>query len=319
VLLFATPIAYAQDAAAGRTASLGWVRLPGAETCPTAQAIAEATEALLARRAFVPPAEAALAIEGRAEPRDGGFRATLAVSDASGAAIGERVVDVDGTCDALLAPLSIALAIVVDPDAEPVAPPPPPPPPDPIVETRIVTERVEVPVEVRSPPWRLVLDLGGLFDAGATPFVSGGGELYLFLAPPGFVPIGLHGWIVPFSRADYGMGAHVDQLTSWAGVSICPLDVHDDTLDLTACAGLDVGGIFVLSGAVTEHERITGGLDLSVRGRVHLVGPLWATLSAALLVPFRNETFFDAAAIAYDRPEPVALVVTLGPSFAFEL
>lgn len=317
----------AQDAvaAAGRTASLGWVRLPGAERCPSAQALAQATDAVLGRTAFVPPADAALAIEGRVEPREGGFRATLALGDARGASIGERVVEVDGSCDALLGPLSIALAILVDPDATPVEPPPPPPPPDPIVVTEVVTERVEVPVEVpvRGPAWRLELDLGALFDLGASPFVSGGGELFVWLTPPGFVPIGLHGWIVPFSRADYGsMGDHVDQLTSWAGLSVCPLAAHDERFAIAACAGLDVGGVFVLGQSaatpVDEHERITGGLDVSARGRVRVVGPLWIALSAALLVPFRGESFF-VGGVPYYRPEPVALIVTLGPSFAFDL
>lgn len=315
IWLTAMPVR-AQDEA-GRTASLGWVRLPGAETCPSAQAIAQSTEAILGRDAFVAPANAALAIEGRAEPRVDGFRATLMVRDATGASIGERIVEVDGACVALLAPLSIALAILVDPDATPVEPPPPPPPPDLVV----IHDRIEVPVEVRSPPWRLELDLGGLFDAGATPFVSGGGELYLFLTPPGFVPIGLHGWTVPFSRADYGMGDHVDQLTSWAGLSICPLAAHYETWSASACAGLDVGGVFVVGqsgAAATEHERITGGLDVSARARVHVVGPLWVVLSAAMLVPFRGDVFY-AGATPYYHPEPIALIVTLGPSFAFDL
>jgi hypothetical protein len=316
------PTAAAQDDAAGRTASLGWVRLPGAESCPSAQAIAQATEALLGREAFVPPADAALAIEGRAEAREGGFRATLAVSDATGASVGERVVEADGTCDALLSPLSIVLAILVDPDATPVTPPPDDPP-DPIIETRVITERVEVPVEVRSPPWRLELDLGAVLAVGATPFVSGGGELYVFLTPPGFVPIGLHGWIVPFSRADFGAGLFVDQLTSWVGLSICPAAAHDETFSIAACAGLDVGAVFVVGSertvVPTDTNRITGGLDLSVRGRVHLIGPLWLTLSAALLVPFRNQSFNYAMTIPYYAPEPVALIVTLGPSFAFDL
>lgn len=308
----------AQDAS-GQTASLGWARLPGAESCPSAQVIAQATEAILGRDAFVSAADAALAIEGRVEPREGGFRATLAVSDASGAAIGERVVEADGACEALLSPLSIVLAILVDPDATPTPPPPPPPPPDPIV----VHDRIEVPVPVPSQPWRLELDLGGLFEAAATPFVSGGGELYVFLTPPDFVPIGIHGWIVPFSRADYAASDHVDQLTSWVGLSICPLALRDRTLSFAACAGLDVGGVFVLgqsrAASPAERDRVTGGLDVSVRGRVRLVGPLWVVLSAALLVPFRGERFVDDVGTPYYAPEPVALVVTLGPSFAFDL
>lgn len=321
LLLCAASPASTQDAA-GRTASLGWARLPGAEACPSAQAIARATQDVLGREAFVSAADASLAIEGRVEPHEGGFRATLVVTDANGASVGERVVEADGACDALLAPLSIVLAILVDPDATPVSPPPPPPPapPPPPPDPIIVTQRVEVPVVVRGPAWRLELDLGALFDLGATPFASGGGELFAWLTPPGFVPIGLHGWIVPFSRAEYGTGTHVDQLTSWAGISICPLAGHDGTLSFAICGGLDVGGVFVLGGTtrVPEQERITGGLDVSARGRVHLIGPLWITLSAALLVPFRNEGFLDGGR-SYYVPEPVALIVTLGPSFAFEL
>lgn len=324
-LAWALPARAQDDAAAGRTASLGWVRLPGAEACPSTQAIAQATEALLGRAAFVSPADASLAIEGRVEPRDGGFRATLAVSDAAGTAIGERVVEAEGSCEALLAPLSIALAVLVDPDAEPAPPPPDPvgtpdptPAPEPRVVTQVVTERVEVP----GPRWRLELDLGGLLSVGATPFVSGGGELYVFLTPPGFVPIGLHGWVVPFSRAERPMGAYVDQLTSWAGLSICPIAGHDETFSLSACVGLDVGGVFVVGQSQitpTERERITGGLDVSARGRVHLIGPLWAVLSLALLVPFRGDGFYGSDGARYDTPEPVALIVTLGPSFAFDL
>ncbi|MFO0686296.1 MAG: hypothetical protein U0234_29810 [Sandaracinus sp.] len=324
-LLWALP-ARAQETAgaAGRTASLGWARLPGAEACPSTQAIAQATEALLGRAAFVSPAEAALAIEGRVEPQGAGFRATLVVSDAAGVAIGTRVVETEGACDALLGPLSIALAVLVDPDAETTTPTPDPdpaptptPPPEPRVVTQVVTERVEVP----GPRWRLEIDLGAVLSLGATAFVSGGGELYVFLTPPGFVPIGLHGWVVPFSRAERPMGAYVDQLTSWAGLSICPIAGRDDTFSLAACAGLDVGGVFVLGQSQitpTERERITGGLDVSVRGRVRLIGPLWAVLSLALLVPFRQEGFFGTDGARYYGPEPVALIVTLGPSFAFE-
>jgi len=178
-------------------------------------------------------------------------------------------------------------------------------------------------VIVPSTPWRLELDLAGLFDAGATPFVSGGGELYAFLTPPGFVPIGIHGWIVPFSRAQYAAHDYVDQLTSWVGLSICPLAARDERFSIAACAGLDVGGIFVIgqsrSARPPEDNRITGGLDVSVRGRVRVIGPLWIVLSAALIVPFRGEHFVDDANTPYYAPEPLALIVTLGPSFAFDL
>ena len=71
---------------------------------------------------------------------------------------------------------------------------------------------------------------------------------------------------------------------------------------------------------LTEHERITGGLDLSFRARVHAIGPLWFVLSVAMLVNFRTDPFLRGTPpIHYYAPEQVALVVTLGPSLAFDL
>lgn len=311
-----------------RTAALSWVRLPGAEACPSTQVVAQAAESILGHTVFVSASSADLVIEGRVEPRpDGGFRATLEVADSTGAALGERIVDADGACDALLDPLSIVLAILVDPDAvpatsEPTPTPTPEPDPEPRIETRVVVERVEVPVLVPAPRWRLDIDLGGVLVVGLTPFVAPGGSASFFLTPPGFVPIGLHGVLAPWSRAELGGGAFIDQLAFWAGITICPLAVREDRFSFAACGGVDVGAAIVVgqSGATAlERERFTVGLDVSARAAVRLVGPLALVLAAALVVPFRTEGWQHTPSTTYYVPEPVGLVVSLGPSLDLEL
>jgi hypothetical protein len=319
--------AAAQDmstTAAPRTAALSWVRLPGAEACPTTQAVAQAAETILGHAVFVSASSADLVIEGRVEPRaEGGFRATLAVDDAGGASLGERIVEAEGACGALLDPLSIVLAILVDPDAT-LAERAEEPDPDPevVIETRVVTERVEVPVLVQAPRWRLDVDLGAVLSLGLTPFVAPGGHASFFLTPPGFVPFGVHGVIVPWSRAELG-GAFIDHLAFWAGVAICPLAIREGRFRFAACGGVDVGGVFVVGQSAgtnaIERERFTVAADVSIRAGVHLVGPLVLVLSAALVVPFRTEGWRREPLTTYYVPEPVGLVVSLGPSLDFEL
>ncbi len=307
-----------------RTAALSWVRLPGAEGCPGTQAVAQAAEAILGHTVFVSASSADLVIEGRVEPRaEGGFRATLSLADSTGAALGERVVDADGACEALLDPLSIVLAVLVDPDAVPTSTQEPEEP-EHEIETRVVIERVEVPVLVPAPPWRLDVDLTAALVVGLSPFVTVGGHASIFLTPPGFVPIGIHGAIAPWSRADLASGAFIDQLTFWAGVTICPLALRDDRFSFRACGGGDVGAVLVVGESAgedpIERERFTVGLDVSARAGVQLVGPLALVLSAALVVPFRTEGWQRSSPPStYYVPEPVGLVVSLGPSFELDL
>ena len=70
-LAFAASDARAQDAK-GTTATLGWARLDGAETCIGTQELAQAVEKLLGRSVFVPASEAELAIEGLVDPKRAG-------------------------------------------------------------------------------------------------------------------------------------------------------------------------------------------------------------------------------------------------------
>lgn len=338
-IAFASPTA-AQDVAAAdapRRSALAWVRLPGAEGCPSAQDVARAVEARLGRTVFVGAGEAELTIEGRAERalRPAAFRAVVRVADASGALLGERTLEQTGDdCAPLLAPLALAIALTIDPDAAMAPPPPPPgedppptdpePTPDPEVrvETRVVRERVEVPIEVPGPRWRLEIALSPQVAVGLLPFVAPGGGLAFLLTPPGFVPILVQGAIYPWSRAELAGGAWVDHLAALAGIGMCPLALREDRVAFMACATIDAGAQVVIGQeGVTpaERERVIVQLDVAARVHVRLVGPLMFHAGLALLVPFRTEPWLATGDVVYHRPEPIAGVLDLGVGVDLEI
>ena len=71
VLLFASSPAAAQT---GRTSSLSWLRMPGADACIATQALARSVEERLGRHVFVSASAADVSVEGRIEKRGKGPR-----------------------------------------------------------------------------------------------------------------------------------------------------------------------------------------------------------------------------------------------------
>lgn len=314
--------------ARARTAALSWVRLPGAEACPSTQDVARAVEERLARSVFVSAADAELTVEGRIERVDvgepGAFRATLTVADASGASLGERVLEHaalgDEGCAGILPALALTIALTIDPDALAVGREPEPElVPDPAVDATAVE-----PTAPPANPWRFEITSSLLGALGLSPTATLGGALTLALTPPGFVPIFVHGALAPWSRAEPTMSQPVDVLQTYVGLGICPLAFRETApVSLFACAGVDVGALVALSAreTLTEPERITVQADVSFGLHVGIAGPLYAALAAALLVPFRGEPLFlrGPPARAWFDPEPVAGVLTLGLGADLEL
>ena len=119
--------------AAPRTSSLAWVRMPGAETCIDARALAQAVELRLGRPAFVAPTRGDVAIEARIERLQSpdAWHATITVFDDAGARTGLRELRTDrAECRAIDEELELVIALLIDPSAG-LAPPAPPslPPP----------------------------------------------------------------------------------------------------------------------------------------------------------------------------------------------
>lgn len=320
----------AVDASArARTAALSWVRLPGAEACPSTQDVAHAVEDRLGRSVLVSAADAELAIEGRIERREGSFVATLTVADASGASLGERVLEqraeTEGDCAEILPALALAIALTIDPDALLRAPdeaheeadPEPDTPGDdaPLADAPLADDAVPPP-EPRD-RWRFEITALAAGTLGLSPTAAAGGALTLALSPPGFVPVYIHGVLAPFSRAEPAGSAPVDVLQSYVGLGLCPLALRETApVTLLACAGIDVGALVTLSAreTLTEPERITVQADVSFGAHVTIVGPLYFAADVALLVPFRGDPYLLRGPPErpwYD-PEPVAGVLRIG-------
>lgn len=312
--LFVPALAHAQDE---RTSSLSWVRLPGAESCLTASALAASVEQRLNRKVFLSPSEADLDIEGSIGPRaggDAGFVATLRVTSREGESLGERVVDSgEPECAAIDDELTLIVSLLIDPDAlampppepppqpapePPPAPVPPPKPPEPKIETRIVEKRVLV----REPdPWRWELSAGVMGTLGVQPGVGVAFAPAFVIELPGLFGIVLEGGIAAPSTAeseDFGVTARAQFMHGALG--LCPLGAHGDRLTVLACAGWLLGAVvsegegFAPNG---EGTSVVNGPWIEGRLTVRIVGPVGLTTSVGMLVPVtRAELFFNTPA-----------------------
>lgn len=315
-----------QDAAAARTSSLSWVRLPGAESCVSSQALASSVEAQLERTVFVSASAADLAVEGRAERTEAGWRAVLNVTDDAGRSLGERVVEsAEPSCEVLGQTVAVAVSVMIDPltapspaTDEPAPAPEPVAPPEPEVIVRTV--RVEVPVEPPAPEpprWRVEVDTTLVGAVGLTPTLSLGGMTSIIVEPPDFIPVLVEGVLIPWSPANTPSG-QADFLHFHAGLQLCPLALREGGLALHGCLGADAGGVIVVGGdlQVDEGERIIGQAHAALRGHWDIVGPLSLRAGLHLLVPFRHDAFTVGGAAIY-APEPVAGMLDIGVGLHF--
>lgn len=101
------------------SASLSWVRLPGAEKCAGAHTLARVVEHRLGRPVFVAAAEAHHLVEGYVRPHpQGGWQAHLSVRNDAGEVLGQRDLHVRGEdCTVLTEPLTLVIALTLYPDA----------------------------------------------------------------------------------------------------------------------------------------------------------------------------------------------------------
>jgi hypothetical protein len=312
-----------------RTSTLSWTRLPGAESCPTLPAMATQMDALTGRSVISSSSDAELVIEAYVEAlppsEEARFRATVHVSTREGEVLGERVIETrDATCEALRERASIAMVLMIDPEADLSGTPETTPE---VVPATVEVEPPREPVVTPAPianPHRITVDLGAGASLGVGPFVAPSGHLRVLFVPSGFVPFGIVGSLVPWSRAQVA-DAFVDFLNVLGGVTICPLFFRDDTASLELCGGVDVGGALAIahapSLALRERERLLVQLDIHAAGRITLI-PHWLILhaNASLYVPFRAEAWrLSGSDAAYYQPEPVAAMFGLGLSLDLPL
>jgi hypothetical protein len=150
--------AHAEAPEPPKTASLSWLRSPGAEQCVTTQALAVAIEEKLAKKVFVSPSNADLSVEGQVEAKKKELNATIVVRDRKGEKVGVREFhSSDLSCGELGKVLPLAIALMIDPDAEEhkhesevKSEPKPEPKPTASEKDDLATLRLPLPPEVKS-------------------------------------------------------------------------------------------------------------------------------------------------------------------------
>ena len=182
-----------------KRASLSWLRLPGAESCPGVKDVAQRVDSRLGHAAFVAPSDAELTIEAAiAKAADSsGWELTMRMFDARGEALGNRHLSLaQADCSEAIDNAALALALMIDPDAvnrhsasyepdaaPPVAPPavaPPPPAPVPNAVGARCAPAAPPPPDNR---WRARLSLGFVGSLGQLPSAAGGAAGGMRLAP----------------------------------------------------------------------------------------------------------------------------------------
>jgi hypothetical protein len=319
------------DEVQGRTSSLSWVRLEGAESCIGTQPLAQAVEKRLARKVFVSATEADVSVEGHVArttaPR--GWRAVLTIRDASGKPLGTREVDsAEAECSALDEPIVFIVSVLIDPEAETRAPTEPeaePPPPAAAPPPKVVVRRERVLVPVVPPdPWRVEASAGATGGVGLLPSASLGVTAEAMVEPPSFWGILLSGTYWLGVTVDAERDARSEVSLAYGGLGLCPIRWSQWRASYRVCAGVGVGSLRSRGvGFDTEKadETLAAHVFLPNRFGLALVGPLVATLGLTLLVPLaRTELTYraaDGSSRVLFQPSPIAGAADLGLALHF--
>lgn len=303
------------DPPPSRTSSLAWVRLPGAEGCIDARALAQAVELRLGRAAFVAPTRGDVGIEARIERLQSpdAWRATITVFDAAGSRTGLRELQTDrADCRAIDDELELVIALLIDPSAA-LAPPPPPtspaPPPFTLPPPRFVAPPAPLVCPPLAPaiapapadPWRVAVAAGPIAEVGLLPSAVGVGlAIRARVAPPRGPSFDLGGALWADSVVQTSFGARTFSL-AYGWLSVCPLDLTRGGTALTACLGAQIGSLRVSDVDLPSEfrqEQLVLDLAADARVRRRFVGPLFGSVGLGIAVPTVRDRFYvtDAGA-----------------------
>lgn len=301
------------EAADAQPFSWSWVRLPGAETCAAAEAIAGAVRARLGRDPFATPA--ARHIEGWVERSGDRWLAHLNVTDLEGNSIGARQLEsADATCTTLVDAVTLAVVLTIDPQAS-LDPPQPEPPtaaeaagpvPGPALpaaepaptavvpaQTATACEPSPPPPSVRERGLALTAAVRALAVSGVLPRPRAGAEAGAELELSRRVGIAAAVGFLPSVRTDdkrFAFGLME------ASLGPCVTLVRERGTRLAFCTEAQLGAIHELTYDVdVDPLPPTNHFWLAVRAGTRLnqrlVGPLGLELGVQALVPVTRHRF----------------------------
>jgi hypothetical protein len=264
-----------------RTSALSWTRLAGAESCIAPRELAREVERRLGRSVFVSAAQADVTVEGRVEPRAPGFRATIRLLDGEGSPLGTRELEsADASCAELGAPLSLAMALMIDPDGG--APAPAARSPSPAMLLAPQRDQRASTVPAVDPDYRMRIDAGPIVSAGLfPPGVATGVALRWIFDADGWPAFQLSGaYWPPSGRSSPG----IDYSLEYGGLAICPL-AADLAVRVEACGGMALGRV----STSTNREDVAAHPFLEARVSRRLVGPMVAGVGVGMVFPLNQE------------------------------
>lgn len=264
------------------------------------------------RPVFVERGAAAVVIDARVAPRDGGWVVEIVVRDAGGAELGAReLVEPSASCRDLDETVALVVALIVDPEGggrrAPAPPPQPPPPPTPRPPSR---------------PWAAGVELRGLAAWGLLPGAAVGASLAVTLEGPRGPPVVLRASLWREDEARNADGA-VDIRLVTGGLLVCPARWRRGRATFDACGGGELARLAARGAGFDRSERATlFGAYAVVEPRVaiRLGRRVTAGAGAAAWIPVvRPALTYDQAGtpMVLYRAAAVAVVVQAGVGLHF--
>jgi hypothetical protein len=308
-------IAFALPSPAPRT-TIQWQGAPG---CIGEEELRHRVEERLGKPVFAAPGDALLVIRGEARRREDGqgWTANVTALTPSSAVLGNRTLNSGEGCRALDEPLTLVVALMIDPlavssgELVPAAVPVP------------ATAPVPVPVVVR--PWEFGTGVAGRVGAGVEPGVAGATELSFEAVPPGLPPLELSATLFSRNGLTAAPGASAEFSLATGGLRACPTVRGFARATLSACVGLELGEIHGRGLGFDANDSVTEpffdlAAELRLKVRVH--GGWFAQASAGPWLPLVRPRFayVDASGVTQGVYQPAAgaLLGTVGVGYAFD-
>jgi hypothetical protein len=293
------------DAGAHEPVRLVWIRGPGADRCVDEATLADRVSARLGRPSFSD--DAPRRIEGLVQREGDRWVAHLYARDADGKVTGARDLNHEGDdCAGLDAAVTLAVALVIDPDAAlrtpagPVTPAPAPPPPPPVppnfprppascpVATPCPPVAPPAPVAPRDP---FTVTGRAVLAGGLLPTTAGGFALAVDIPAYRALHVATGMLLLPevrTSTGDFGFGI----TAPWIGA--CAVPWRRSPVTVAICEDLLLGAIHAVDYALvptTPGDRFWGGAATEAALRARLIGPLAVEVGGQILFPLTRQQF----------------------------